>query len=329
MSNKEDNRYYYTFLGWGTVQNGSVEAGCLDNISADTTVYAIYSRVEKTFTVRLYNGSTLLQTYSNVAYGSTISDLPTPTYNGPGKASDYRFTGWSPLPSNVTADIDCYAQYEFLGLYFRAYMESTLTNFVDTEDLTTIASFAFAGESYLEAVSMPSLTAVPSSCFRACPSLVSVDLPAVIATNDYAFGSSTQMTELRLPELMLLNSSPLLYLMTALTALRLPKNTSSLNSMIISTDNIEILDVGVAANIGTRLTSGFSHLTYLIVRNTSQVATVPTSNFISSSSPIAEGTGKILVPRAMVDSYKADADWGNYASVIEAIEDYPAIANPS
>ena len=251
MSNKEDNRYYYTFLGWGTVQNGSVEAGCLDNISADTTVYAIYSRVEKTFTVRLYNGATLLQTYSNVAYGSTISELPTPTYNGPGKAADYRFTGWSPLPSNVTADIDCYAQYEFLGLYFRAYMESTLTNFVDTEDLTTIASFAFAGEDYLESVSMPSLTAVPSSCFRACPSLVSVDLPAVIATNDYAFGGSTQMTELRLPELMLLNSSPLLYAMTALTAVRLPKNTSSLNSMIISTDNIRTSERGSPAALVT------------------------------------------------------------------------------
>ena len=101
MIDKEDNRYYYTFLGWGTVQNGSVEAGCMDNLTADTTVYAIYRLDEKVYTVRFYNGSTLMATYENVLYGDSIDFDVTPTYSGPGNAGDYVFTGWNPLCKSV------------------------------------------------------------------------------------------------------------------------------------------------------------------------------------------------------------------------------------
>ncbi|MBQ9010107.1 MAG: InlB B-repeat-containing protein, partial [Clostridia bacterium] len=46
LSTKEDGRYYYTFIGWSTEQDGAVDEDVLENISMDTTVYAIYSRVE-------------------------------------------------------------------------------------------------------------------------------------------------------------------------------------------------------------------------------------------------------------------------------------------
>ena len=43
------------------------------------------------------------------------------------------------------------------------------------------------------------------------------------------------------------------------------------------------------------------------------------------NTPIANGTGYIYVPRALVDSYKAATNWSNFASQIRAIEDYPEI----
>ena len=62
--------------------------------------------VEKTFTVRFYNGSTLLATYTDVAYGSDIDYDVVPVYNGPGNAGDYLFIVWYPLPENITSDTD-------------------------------------------------------------------------------------------------------------------------------------------------------------------------------------------------------------------------------
>ena len=40
---------------------------------------------------------------------------------------------------------------------------------------------------------------------------------------------------------------------------------------------------------------------------------------------IHSGQGYVYVPAALVDSYKAAANWQNYADQIRAIEDYPEI----
>jgi hypothetical protein len=61
----------------------------------------------------------------------------------------------------------------------------------------------------------------------------------------------------------------------------------------------------------------------LILRNTGEVCSLGTNAFDSSG--VTNGTGYIYVPRALVDSYKADTNWSTYASQIRAIEDYPEI----
>ena len=134
------------------------------------------------------------------------------------------------------------------------------------------------------------------------------------------------MEILRLPELTLLNSSPLVYNMSALKELRLPKNTSSLSAMISVCTNLESLDVGVTTTIGQNLSNSyFKKLTYLIMRNTTSVVTPYSTTIFYSTSPLAQGTGKILVPRSLVASYKADSKWGAYSAIIEAIEDNVSI----
>ena len=326
LTTKEDERYSYTFLGWSRTQGGPEEEDALQNVTADTTVYAVYLVAEKTFTVRLYNGTVLFQTYENVAYGSSITDLPTPDYNGAGDPDDYNFIGWDPLPENITTDMNCYAKFEFSGMYFRQLMNGTLTEYTDTQNLTTIAPYAFAGETYLETVSMPSLTLIPASCFRATPALALADLPAVIAADSYAFSRSAVMTELVLPEFTLLNATPLVAQMTAMTALRLPKNTSSLSGFASSVSKLELLDVGMTETLGQNFnTSVFIAMKYFIMRNASVVVTPNRTPVFWSASPIGKGEGKILVPRAMVDTYKADESWSTYAEYIEAIEDNPDI----
>ncbi|MBR5110766.1 MAG: hypothetical protein IK099_11265 [Clostridia bacterium] len=89
---------------------------------------------------------------------------------------------------------------------------------------------------------------------------------------------------------------------------------------------LELLDIGVTGTVGQNVSGTyFRNLRYFIARNASAVATPAGTTIFNSNSPIAKGTGKILVPRAMVDSYKAHSSWGRYSDVIEAIEDNPDI----
>ena len=192
--------------------------------------------------------------------------------------------------------------------------------------VTAIGDYAFAELTNLQTVSMQSLTSIPSYGFAGATNLSSVSLPAVLAANGSAFSYGSALEVLELPNLTLLNSSPLLQNMTALKELRLPKNTSSLSGMISTTQNIELMDIGVTTTIGLNLnTTYFKKLEYLIMRNATTVCTPYSSTIFTSASPLGSGEGLILVPSSMVSSYKADAAWGAYAAQIKAIEDYPDI----
>lgn len=329
MGDKEDGRYYYTFLGWGKVQDGDVDDNALKNIQADTTVYAIYALEEKVFTVRFFNGTELLATYSNVAYGSTIEYNETPVYNGVGNPGDYVFTGWSVLPENITSDMDCYAEYQFVGLYFRQLMNGTLLAYDDTDNLETIADYTFAGNRSLVSVNMPMLTAIPENCFRGCSALAEINFPKVLATNENSFYYCESIERIKLPELTLMNEGTCFQNLTALKELRIPKNTSSLaGNKIFACNALELLDLGLVTEIGANInsSSSWAKLTTLILRNETTVVTPYSTTVFSASSPLGKGEGKILVPRSMVASYKADSTWGAYAAEIYAIEDYPELA---
>lgn len=103
-------QYTYTPDGWATSPNGAKDPNALLNVSADRTVYAAYKTTVRTYTVYFYNGSTLLQTKTNVPYGGSA------TYTGSTPVSPddatLPFIGWSPQPTNITGNTSCYAVFE-------------------------------------------------------------------------------------------------------------------------------------------------------------------------------------------------------------------------
>ena len=66
-----------------------------------------------------------------------------------------------------------------------------------------------------------------------------------------------------------------------------------------------------------------TNLETLIIR-TNSVCTVVTGT-VFTASKIANGTGYIYVPAALVDSYKTATNWSTFAAQFRAIEDYPEI----
>ena len=111
----ETSEYTYTFSGWNTNSSASTaDADALTNVTADRTVYAIFTAVAKGYTVYFYNSEALLETVTGVPSGGTATYTgATPTSSQAG----YIFSGWSPSNTNITADTSCYAQFVDEDMY--------------------------------------------------------------------------------------------------------------------------------------------------------------------------------------------------------------------
>lgn len=84
-------QYNYTYKGWSEA---------LTNITEDKVIYATFTETVRTYTVTFYDtdGTTVLYT-QQVAYGGSS----TYTY----KKDNHIFLGWTPEPTNITADLEC------------------------------------------------------------------------------------------------------------------------------------------------------------------------------------------------------------------------------
>lgn len=91
-------QYSYAFSRW---------EGNYAEITAPTEINAVFTATVRTYTVYFYNGSTLLQTVTNVPYGGSASYTGTTPVDPDGR----EFGGWSPSPTNITGNTSCYAQY--------------------------------------------------------------------------------------------------------------------------------------------------------------------------------------------------------------------------
>ena len=105
-------QYAYTFAGWSKqMDSTSADATATKGVDADRNVYAAYTRAVRKYTVYFYNGSTRLQTVSNVPYGGSATYTGSTPVSSEGSATDYPFEGWNPEPKNITGNTYCYAKF--------------------------------------------------------------------------------------------------------------------------------------------------------------------------------------------------------------------------
>lgn len=98
-------QYDFTFYGWGASDGGAADANILKNITADKTVYAIFTATAVLYTITYLDddGVTVLKTES-LTYGATPSY--TPAKDG------YSFVAWIPEVSPVVGDSTYTASWE-------------------------------------------------------------------------------------------------------------------------------------------------------------------------------------------------------------------------
>ena len=121
---------------------------------------------------------------------------------------------------------------------------------------------------------------------------------------------------------------------TELTKARLPSGRLFLKYSFRGCTALTTIDIGGNDDVYPSSTSddfyfannafnGASALETLILRP--NVVAKMQGTTVFTTCPITSGTGYIYVPAALVDSYKAAANWSTYANQIRAIEDYPEI----
>lgn len=106
--------YDYSFDGWSWSNDGSLISDLSAvTITQDTTIYAHYAESYRTYTVRWYNGTTLLETQTKRLGESAVysGDIPVSVSDG-SYAEYYLFTGWDKSTGNITWNINVYAQFD-------------------------------------------------------------------------------------------------------------------------------------------------------------------------------------------------------------------------
>ena len=110
---ESNDRFTYTFTGW-------TDSDALDKVTKDTTVYAIYDAIERTYTVTFYYGHDMSVVIENVPYGTDLTDasnefgaqVPTDTSKTSTAQYDYTFIDWDRYFGYISCDLDITAIYK-------------------------------------------------------------------------------------------------------------------------------------------------------------------------------------------------------------------------
>lgn len=293
-------QYDFTYAGWSTKKDDDVyDSKALSNVEANRYVYVAYFKAIRYYNVHFYTGTTKLETKST-AYGSTAYYTGTePQKTGVSNPEDYEFIGWEPSPSNITGELSCYAQFEFIGSWARALVSGNMRDHYENDRVTTIGHGVFHSCGYLESVSFPNVTTVGAAAFANCSMLSSVNLPVAITLGEGAFNTSRQLTDVVIPAV----------------------SSVGQTCFFRCSNYLQIVDLPSATTIGNQAFAECSKLICLVLRNVLGVCTISNKNVLNST-PIASGTGYIYVPRALVTSYATATNWNTYANQFRSLEDY-------
>ena len=289
-------QYDFTYAGWSKKQDDdNYDSKALMNVEADRCVYVAYFKSVRYYNVHFYNETTKLETQS-IAYGSTAYYTGAePEKIGVSNPEDYEFIGWDPSPTNITGELICHAQFEFIGSWARALVSGNMRGHYENDRVTTIGQGAFSNNQFLTSVSFPEVTDVDNSAFSSC-GLTSVNLPAVRTLGASVFDNAK------------------------ISKIVLPAANSVGNKCFQYCESLNIVDLPVATTIDNEAFHRCGKLTALILRKMSGVCTLQGN--IGLASGIESGEGYIYVPRTLVTNYATATNWSNYANKIRVLEEY-------
>lgn len=185
------------------------------------------------------------------------------------------------------------------------FLAKTVKEVIDTEGVvTSLQQYMFYEDDAIETVRLPAATSIGGYNFRQCTNLATIDLPKVTGSTGTYFATSCGK----------------------LRHVNIPKATALGQYSMRYCSELEYLDLPMVTSIANYSMAACSKLSTLILRSAAGVVTNSGSTTLTSTK-IANGTGYIYVPAALIEEYKVATNWTKFASQFRAIEDYPEIVN--
>ena len=222
----ETEAYTYSFTGWSRIMGSdTAQDDAMRTVVEDRVLYPVFTPVIKTFTVRYYSDSTLLQTITDVPYGSSaLYTGTTPKKTGVTDPTEYDFDGWDASAAEIHNDMDIHAVFKYTGYAYRHLLQGTIEGTYVNDRVTSVSANAFTGMSKVEEIQLDNLLVVPGTCFYECSKLKKVSIAKATEIKSQAFYKTTVLEEVIAPNVKTLDSSA--FANSGITSITLPKLTS-------------------------------------------------------------------------------------------------------
>ena len=156
-------------------------------------------------------------------------------------------------------------------------------------------------------------------CLYYSSTIKSVRLPKATSIGKYAFQASS-LEEIYCPEVLTMGNG-VFNTCRKLTKAKIPLLSTLPSSTFRTSNALLTVDLPMVTYITEYSFRDCSALKALILRSET-ICVAQTSTTTFQSSGIANGTGYVYVPRALVESYKVATNWSTYAAQFRALEDY-------
>lgn len=198
-----------------------------------------------------------------------------------------------------------------------------MSEFINTVD-------TIGDDAVCDGIIMKTLTEYADNCVKSvgdyalysCFMLTNVDLPNVTSVGLFAFYGCSALKTANLPVAELIENYGF-YNNRKLESIHIPLVTELGKSAFYGCSTLESIDLPAVVSMDDKVFYNCSALTTVILRSETMCELGNTDSF--SGTPIADGTGYIYVPFALVKTYQNGTNWSAFADQIRAIEDYPDI----
>lgn len=194
-------QYTYAFAnGWSLTPNGTANANALKAVTADRNVYAVFTATVRKYTVTWKNGSTTLETDTNVPYGTVPTyNGSTPAYTGSGDAADYEFSGWSPAIGPITGNTTYTAAFRYNGYVYTTLLDGSISGEYVNATVETVGANSFGsyyGDMKVTSVRFTAAKTVGGNAFEYCSALERADFAVLESIGSMAFKDCTRLATL-------------------------------------------------------------------------------------------------------------------------------------
>ena len=198
-----------TYNGSTPTYNGQTSNGWVPAVSTVTGDVIYTATYIPTYSVRFYNGSTLLDTVTVEEHSAAVYTGVTPVNSDP----DLVFAGWDVDLTNIIANTDAHAMFFDNSDPVVKFLKGTIDTY-NSDTATSIGSLAFYHQTALTTVTT-SATTIGGNAFEGCTALTTVDLtstsPVAIGWNAFKDCAALESLIIRSSTVSNLSSTGALY----------------------------------------------------------------------------------------------------------------------